>query len=136
VAGAEPPCTGDLAAYRWTHRPLLVLAPEQGDPRHRAFSARAHELASELADRDVVLVHAFLSTSPRDPGCALEPQGARVLRAALGIAPADAVVVLVGKDGGEKGRQPLDAPLEPLLDRIDAMPMRQQEIRRRAGGAP
>lgn len=48
------------------------------------------------------------------------------------VHPADAfVLVLVGKDGGEKYRTSQPVPAATLFDIIDAMPMRQQEMRRK-----
>jgi hypothetical protein len=39
--------------------------------------------------------------------------------------------VLVGRDGGEKLRSAEPVPAEKLFDLIDAMPMRQREMRAR-----
>lgn len=39
--------------------------------------------------------------------------------------------MLFGKDGTEKRWQSIDAPLEPLLELIDGMPMRQREVKSR-----
>jgi hypothetical protein len=125
------PCWADLNAYRWTHRPLLVFAPSAQDPRYAVFAQRAHRLGAELAERDVPLVHAFVRMSGHAPACTLDPATAERLRSAFGVRPEDATAVLLGKDGGEKQRQPLAEPLDPLLDLIDGMPMRQREIRER-----
>ena len=129
--GAVTPCTGDLAAYRWTQRPLVAFAPDWADPRHRVFTERARLLAPDLADRDIALIHALARTTERDPPCTVDLDAAARLRAALGVAPQDATVVLFGKDGTEKRRQSIDAPLEPLLELIDGMPMRQREVKSR-----
>ncbi len=43
-------------------------------------------------------------------------------------------VVLVGKDGTEKRRAPKPVPARSLFDTIDAMPMRQREMREQDGG--
>ncbi len=126
-----PPCWADLDAYRWTHRPLLVFAPSAQHPRYAAFAERAHPLGAELAERDVPLVHAFARTNGHEPPCTLDPATAERLRSAFGVRPDDATAILLGKDGGEKQRQPLAEPLDPLLDLIDGMPMRQREIRER-----
>ncbi len=64
-------------------------------------------------------------TSPLDPAT-----GER-LRSTFGVRPDDATAILIGKDGGEKQRQPLGERLDPLLDLIDGMPMRQRETRER-----
>ncbi len=43
-------------------------------------------------------------------------------------------VLLIGKDGGVKLRSGRPFALHALFDAIDAMPMRQDEMRRRAAG--
>lgn len=124
-----PPRWADLDAYRWTHRPLLVFAPSAQDARYAEFAQRAHRLGAELAERDVPLVHAFARTNGPEPPCTLDPATAERLRSTFGVRPDDATAILLGKDGGEKQRQPLAEPLDSLLDLIDGMPMRQREIR-------
>jgi hypothetical protein len=136
AAPAATPCSGDLTTYRWTHRPLVVLAADAQDPRYRAFAEAARALGPALGERDVALIHAFARTGPGDPPCTLDPRAAAGLRASLGIAAGDATVVLFGKDGGEKRRQSVEAPLEPLLELIDGMPMRQREARERTSTPP
>lgn len=126
-----PPCGADLDAYRWTHRPLLVFAPSAQDPRYAEFAERAQRLGAELTERDVPLLHAFARTNGPEPPCTLDPAAAERLRSTFGVRPDDATAILLGKDGGEKQRQPLADPLDPLLDLIDGMPMRQREIRER-----
>lgn len=126
-----PPRWADLDAYRWTHRPLLVFAPSAQDARYAEFAQRAHRLGAELAERDVPLVHAFARTNGPEPPCTLDPATAERLRSTFGVRPDDATAILLGKDGGEKQRQPLAEPLDSLLDLIDGMPMRQREIRER-----
>jgi hypothetical protein len=108
-----------------------VFSPSSQDPRYAEFAERAHRLGAELVERDVPLVHAFARTNGREPSCTLDPATAERLRSTFGVRPDDATALLLGKDGGEKRRQPLAAPLEPLLDLIDGMSMRQREIRER-----
>ena len=45
---------------------------------------------------------------------------------------ADFVVILIGKDGGEKLRSRHPLRVESLTKGIDAMPMRQDEMRSRS----
>ena len=53
------------------------------------------------------------------------------LRSRFHVAPGTFAVVLVGKDGGEKFRATHPVSAAELTTLVDAMPMRQQEMRRR-----
>lgn len=109
-----------LAPYRWSSRVVVAFAASADDPdlvRQRALFA---QMGREAQQRDLVLLEGVGDDAK-----------ARALRAALGIGIRGFTAVLVGKDGGAKLRagQPLDAAA--LFPVIDAMPMRQQEMRAR-----
>ena len=50
-------------------------------------------------------------------------------RATYGVKTGQFVVVLVGRDGGEKFRSGEPVLAEELFEKIDAMPMRRREMR-------
>ncbi len=109
-----------LSAYRDRSRVLAVVAPDASDPRlaeqrriYAAMRVGAHE-------RDLVLLEG-IGTSAQ----------ARALRTRFGAEKSDFRAVLIGKDGGDKlmSRTPLGP--DQLFPLIDAMPMRQDEMRRR-----
>lgn len=94
----------DLDAYRWKSRVLLQFGePPKFSPQIRAA----------FKERDLVVLHADT------------PQ----LRKAFQL-KAPFALILIGKDGGEKGRwlSPIDP--QTILNLIDSMPMRQSEMRR------
>ncbi|WP_190510597.1 DUF4174 domain-containing protein [Leptolyngbya sp. FACHB-321] len=64
-------------------------------------------------------------------GQSLSSASADRLRQQFGIPPEEFAVILVGKDGTEKQRSQTPVDLELLFRTIDAMPMRQQEMRSR-----
>ncbi len=106
----------DPAAYAGTSRVLLVLAAL--DDIRTAQQARLLSAdRAGAAERDLVLV---------EPA-ALDQAD---LRRRYGVAPGRFAALLIGKDGGVKLRS--DAPLSTrtLFEAIDAMPMRQAEMRR------
>jgi hypothetical protein len=121
-----------LDAYRWEARPLLVFAPSAEDGRYEEQRLALSRDVEGLSERDMAV---FLMPGDRPlhtlVGQRPETDFAPGLREAYGVAPADFVVVLVGKDGGEKGRW--TSPVEPdeIFALIDAMPMRRQESRSR-----
>ena len=58
----------------------------------------------------------------------------RRLRDRFGVPPRASRIVLVGKDGTEKHRDADLIPARSHFDTIDAMPMRQREMREEGGG--
>ena len=111
--GADP-----LTAYRWKARVLVAVASDPADPKLAQQRALYAGMKAGARERDLVLVEAA-GASP----------DAAALRKAFDLGPGFHAV-LVGKDGGSKltSSEPLkDAQLFPL---IDAMPMRQDEMKR------
>ncbi|MBV9077883.1 MAG: DUF4174 domain-containing protein [Methylobacteriaceae bacterium] len=107
----------DLAAYRWKARLLVVIAPDPGDPRlgeQRRIAEADHQ---GFAERDLTVLEAVGAD-------------AVALRRRFGVPPEAFRAILVGKDGAAKLVS--DRPLGPdrLFREIDAMPMRQDEMRR------
>jgi hypothetical protein len=104
-----------LAAARWRSRPVVVIAPAATDPRFQAQLAAFQARPAAMTDYAIALI----------PLAA--PDAAD--KARLGLT-SDFAVILIGKDGGEKGRW--TAPVDPqvIFAEIDTMPMRRDERRR------
>ena len=117
-----------LAEYAWTNRPVLVFASSPDEPTYRDQHQRFEDAQDGLHDREIVLYRVF------DEGESLGPEGpissaeARQLRERFGPDGAF-TVVLVGKDTTEKLRQRDVLSTQELFETIDAMPMRQREMR-------
>lgn len=109
-----------LARYRWTARVLVVLAADPESPDLAEQKRQIESLKDGAAERELVVV--------QPPAGSAE---ATALRTWLGLSSEPFQAVLVGKDGGVKLRaaKPIMAP--ELVATIDAMPMRQDEMRRR-----
>lgn len=128
AAAAEPL----LDIYRWQNRLLLAFSPSGDDGRLADVQALAHTHAYEFRERDLILgtvLNGEGILEERD----LETDEANRLRERYDVHPREFVVLLVGKDGGVKlrvNRPP--APAE-VFDLIDAMPMRQLEMRESGG---
>ncbi len=110
--------TTAAAATPSDHR-LVVIVGEPRDPR----AATQHELlarhAAALSNRDVLVQD-------------ITPRAARRARPELGVgAKAAFEVLLVGKDGRVKMRRFRPVPASEIIALIDAMPMRQEEMRHR-----
>jgi hypothetical protein len=123
VAAATQPLTS-LSELRWSNRVILV-----GENDQRTIEQLVEHRAA-LEERDVIWI--AVGDAPVQSN------------SALGTAPAlidalqndyfgrfDETVFLIGKDGTLKLRQ-ADLDLPALFERIDAMPMRQREMRQSA----
>jgi len=127
-AQAQPNGIVSLYELRHTSRPLLIFAPKPDDPQLEIQIRSLTQNAAQLAERDVVIIAVpYESPSPTD--ASLSPEEATEARRRFKIAPTDFTVILIGKDGGEKLRDTKPFTIAKLRDTIDAMPMRQDEIR-------
>lgn len=111
-----------LKASHWQKRVLLLYAPTAADPELRQQRELLRAVAPELEARQLVVRELI--------GSELSAADSRYLTQPLGVAPGGFAVVLIGKDGGVKTRATQPLPPARLFATIDAMPMRQQEMRR------
>ncbi len=102
-----------LADCRWKTRIVLIF----GEGNYAAIANKQKEIllaqSKGLEERDLQI---FVNP---------EPRSMRELRSQTGFE-----VMLIGKDGGVKKRKTTLLTPEELFDIIDAMPMRQSEMRK------
>jgi hypothetical protein len=111
--------TSPLASLRWKERILVVVGPtNQADAmaQNRIFK----DAATGMSERDVTLVDA----SGADPRSVAIRQG-------LSVSNKQFAVFLVGKDGNVALSSDKPLAADYLFQRIDAMPMRRDEINRK-----
>jgi hypothetical protein len=121
LMGAAP---DPLKPLQWKVRLLVVSAPKGDDPGLRAQDAILKSEADGQAERDLKVIRLVGADGPAGID-------AQALRERLSLPPDRFEVVLVGKDGATVLRRRQPVSLGELFDRIDAMPMRRDEIRRR-----
>ncbi len=114
--------------FAWRSRVLVVFCSEVTQWR-AAWTASLDADSAGLRERDLVALDVD-ADPPTVDGRPMHREDVASLRARFAPADDACEVVLVGKDGGEKVRQ-RDAAvsLADLMLAIDAMPMRQQEMR-------
>ena len=122
-----PPSPTTLAQLRDTYRPLLLFAANPDDPSLLAQMTKLKDAAAGLHERDVLLI-AIPFNTPSPTETSLTTADATEARRRFHIPPTDFTVILLGKDGGEKLRSSKPVPFDKLRDKIDAMPMRRQEM--------
>ncbi|SEC29385.1 DUF4174 domain-containing protein [Terriglobus roseus] len=126
-----------LTALHHLARPVLIFAGA-GDVRATEQYAALLKHADASHDRQVHVI--LVTASPiahveggEDPATSVAtPAEQEALRKRFHVKPDAFSVILVGKDGGEKMRSDKPIPWETLASTIDAMPMRQTEIRAKA----
>jgi hypothetical protein len=142
--GVDSPMPVTLDSMRDRYRPVLVFAPSTTPD----FLNQIRILAQggvPLHERNVITVPLLLHQDNKPWGIvfngnddigqmAHDEQAAA--RRRFHIAPSSFTVILLGKDGGEKLRSTKPLTLQKLRDTIDAMPMRQEEMRARPTPPP
>ena len=117
-----------LQAQRNTSRPLLIFAPRPDDAQLGIQLRTLEEHAAEASERQIVPI-AVPFQSPSSTALALSGDDAQAARHRFHVAPGDFLVILIGKDGGAKLQSAKPIPMRELNETIDAMPMRQDEMR-------
>lgn len=125
LAIAMPAKADPLAGLRWKSRVLVLVAPSSQDDELRAQRRNLEAASGGMFERNIVLMEAVG-----------DGQQARQLRKRLATDGNEFRVFLVGKDGNTafSSNDPLIA--RDIFGRIDAMPMRRDELQKqsRAGG--
>ena len=111
--------SASLSDYRWKSRVLVVVAPTAEDGELIAQRRLFKEASKGMAERDVVLLEA-----------AGDDARARQIRSQLSAGSGQFRAILVGKDGNAAFSSGKPVTAAELFGRIDAMPMRRDEMRR------
>ena len=117
-----------LAALKDRYRPVLIFAPHPDDPQLEIQTRTLEEHAAEAQERDLAVI-ALPYQTPSSSRLQLSPADAEAARRRFHVAPTDFAVLLLGKDGGAKLRSAKPLSMRTLDEIIDAMPMRQDEMR-------
>lgn len=129
-----------LRAMRDCYRPLLVFAPSLEHPQlvEQFNQLKAH--APECKSRNLLYVpivpegHNQPIPGSRVPTARLSEDELAAMRHRFKVEPDEFLVILIGKDGGEKLNSRTPVPVDQLEKLIDSMPMRKSEIRQEPQG--
>lgn len=117
--------------FRWNNRLLLVFAASPGSADLKIQTKRLKEDLPALGERDMVII-TILGEGQSSVGSEpLNEAAAKTLRKQFKVNDDHFAVILIGKDGTEKLRSSQPFSMEQLFSTIDAMPMRQGEMRKR-----
>ncbi|MBM3211673.1 DUF4174 domain-containing protein [Candidatus Poribacteria bacterium] len=121
----------DLSDYKWKNRLLLVFSPSETYPDYRLQKRELEEQMAEVEDRDLIVFTVFEKGGNSIGASPMTDEEGEFLREKYGIELGQFTIILVGKDGEEKLRRTEHTPLEEIFSVVDAMPMRQAEMRER-----
>ncbi len=120
-----------METLRWEKRPLLLFAPGELDPILRQQLDAVESTREGFDERDMVLIVVLGEGPSRIEGRPLSVEDAERLRASFEVGRLEFALRLVGKDGAVKRASGTVVAMKDIYEQIDAMPMRQQEMRRK-----
>jgi hypothetical protein len=125
LSSALPAKADPLAGLRWKSRVLVLVAPSSQDSELRTQRRNLEAASSGMFERNIVLMEAVG-----------DGQQARQLRQRLAADGSQFRVFLVGKDGNTAFASSNAVAAKEIFGRIDAMPMRRDEMQKdsRIGG--
>ena len=120
-----------LSQFQWKNRLLFLFAPNRNHPLFEPLHKSLADQKTEAADRDLV-VFEILESGPSSMNTNyLDSQAGQKLRDKFNMQRGRFAVILVGKDGGIKLNRRDPTQLADIFALIDAMPMRQDEMRQK-----
>ncbi|GDY27530.1 hypothetical protein AHAT_34200 [Agarivorans sp. Toyoura001] len=111
----------------WSHRSVLFFAPQQ-DQYVEKFEAEELRYRCQIKERDMVVLVVTEDAKAISSGH-FDDGGFEYLRNKYQASLKQYTAVLVGKDGREKYRWGAETDWQKIFSIIDAMPMRQREMR-------
>jgi hypothetical protein len=120
----------DLNTYQWKNRLLLLFASSEEDQAYLTLNKEIDRQAMEIKDRDLLVFYVLERGESRSGQERLSSGQALFLRKRLSVPSGRFTIILIGKDGGEKIRRESSVDLKEIFAIIDAMPMRQQEMKK------
>lgn len=119
-----------LANLQWQYR-LIVVFTSPVAVAHQQIIAWTDANRCKLNDRDVLVmnINKEASIELTDKGLTLDAAAVLTLIKQRRSTAAAYEMLLIGKDGGVKTRSTDIGDLDEFINRIDAMPMRRQEMK-------
>jgi hypothetical protein len=121
----------NLTSYKWKNRVLLVFAPSAENINFIKQIQLLKQNQLRLNERDLILVTVLSKGTSYSNEQSINIASAEKLRQKFNVNDNDFRVILIGKDGGAKRQDSKVVQAETIFSEIDAMPMRQQEMRQR-----
>ena len=121
----------DLASYQWKNRVIIIFDTSPATENYRMQKGELETRTEGVLDRELIVLELFENEQSRMGDVFLPDDAVKNLRDLFSAEQGRFQVILVGKDGGVKLRSDKPVPAAELFGLIDAMPMRQEEMRRK-----
>jgi hypothetical protein len=131
-----------LRAMRNCYRPLLVFAPALDHPQLVEQFNQLKARSGEIKVRDVLYVpivpegHNQPVPASKVPTARLSEDELAAMRHRFQVEPDEFLVILIGKDGGQKLNSRTPVSVNQLEKLIDPMPMRKREMQSQSQSEP
>ena len=112
------------------NRLLLLFGSSEEDQVYLTLKKEIDRQAMEVKDRDLLVFYVLERGESQLDQERLNPDQALYLKKRLSVPSGRVTIVLIGKDGYEKLRQESPVDLKEIFAIVDAMPMRQQEMKK------
>lgn len=129
--GGKDALSMELNQFQWKNRLLFLFAPEHSNSLFSDLQSEIVAQKNGVQDRDLVVFEIIESGPSFMNTTRLDVQMAATLRKQFDVSPGRFTVILVGKDGGVKLKRHTRIKLNDIFALIDAMPMRQEEMRQK-----
>lgn len=126
---SAPMAAQDISQHEWKNRLLLILANENSKSLYRKQMDLLKENAEGLEERKMV-IYTIMPDKYKKGLFSHSWKESADLNDRFREKNRDFEVILIGLDGGVKLRQTDVLSIEKLFSTIDAMPMRQREMRK------
>lgn len=127
-----------LGQFQWQYRPFLIFGATAHDDAFREQFTETIEKIDSLYSRDMLRINILSDTGQVVLHAQTTPKliadqlpTAKALQQRYNVGAGQFAAILVGKDGGEKGRWLEPVSMDEVFALIDRMPMRQREMRQR-----
>ncbi len=121
----------DLEAYQWKNRIIIIFAPSSDSDGYREQMGEFRAQEDGIQDRDLIILELFENGEGRLGDTSLSERVAPKMRRQFNVMEGKFSLILVGKDGTVKLRSKIPVSISEIFSLIDAMPMRQEEMRRK-----
>jgi len=117
-----------LEKFAWEYRLLLVFVPADDDGSLKQQRQLLAGRDSDIKERHMRIIDISTVGHAEVDGHVDQDLETTRLRKGYNVPSDRFSVILIGKDGGEKGRWIKPVRPDKIFDMIDAMPMRQDEM--------
>ena len=119
-----------LKPYHWQNRILIIFSPDAENDQLKKQQNIFSKNTSALKERDLVLFEILPTNGENPRQKQMNQQEVESLRDHYNIDNEEFKLLLIGKDGGVKEVFNEVVAMENINKVIDAMPMRQREMRK------